>query len=85
MTDTGVAAPGLLAPFAYFQLSLIDVRTGTVVRDARVTLMQNLSVAMFPGVTDPWEVLDAAKKVERLQQLITQGLAEQMGPLLQGL
>lgn len=85
LTETGDTAPGFLAPFAYFLLSLVDVRMGAVVQERKVTLMQTLSVAQYPKVTDPWDILDPAKKVELLQRLIRQGLAENMRQLLEGL
>jgi hypothetical protein len=85
LSETGESAPGFLAPFAYFMLSLVDVRAGVVLRERKVTLMQALPVALYPKVIDPWEILDAAKKVERLQALIRQGMAENMRALLQGI
>ncbi len=78
-------APGLLAPYAYFRLSLVDVRTGELRRDQVVTLMETWAVAAKPKASDAWEVLDAAEKVESLERLIKQGLAEKIRPLLEGL
>jgi hypothetical protein len=85
LSETGASAPGFLAPFAYFMLSLVDVRTGVVLREQKVTLMQTLPVALHPKVIDPWEILDATQKVERLQALIRQGMAENMRALLEGI
>lgn len=85
MVESRETAPGFLAPYAYFRLSLVDVRTGELRRDAVVTLMENWAVAAKPEASNSWEVLDAAQKVESLERLIRRGLAEKLRPLLEGL
>jgi len=82
---TGEVADGLLAPFAYFRLSLVDVQTGLRVREQKVTLMQVLPVAGRAGVKEPWNVLDAKQKVAFIEDLIKRGLKEKMRDLLDGL
>lgn len=85
LVNTGESGAGFLAPFAYFLVSLVDVRSGLLLRQQKVTMMETLSAVEFGRGFDPWATLDAAQKVERLEQLIRQGLAESMPPLLQGL
>lgn len=84
-TRDGNEADGLLAPFAYFRLSLVDVQTGLLVREQRATLMHVLPVASRVGVTEPWNVLDAKQKVSFIEGLITRGLNQKMPSLLDGL
>jgi hypothetical protein len=85
MVDSRETAPGFLAPYAYFRMSLVDVRTGELRRDQVVTLMENWPVAARPEASNSWEVLSAAQKVESLERLIRKGLAEKLRPLLEGL
>lgn len=85
MVDSRETAPGFLAPYAYFRMSLVDVRTGELRRDQVVTLMENWAVAARPEASNSWEVLNAAQKVESLERLIRRGLAEKVRPLLEGL
>ena len=84
-TRDGNEADGLLAPFAYFRLSLVDVQTGLLAREQRATQMQVLSVAGRAGVTEPWNVLDAKQKVTFIEGLIQRGLTATIRPLLDGL
>ena len=85
MVESGDTAAGFLAPFAYFMLTLADARSGQVLRQQPVSLMDTLPLAQFPGATDPWNVIDARGKVERLQRLIRRGLRENLGGLLKGI
>jgi hypothetical protein len=85
LTEGGADGDGLLAPFAYFRLSLVDVQTGLLVREQSVSLMDVLPMAGRVGVTEPWNVLDAKQKVAYIERLIKQGLQENMRPLLEGL
>lgn len=85
LSDSGATAEGLLAPFAYIRLSLVDVQTGLLVREQNAALMDVLPVAGVVGVTDPWNVLDAKQKVAYIEGLIRRGLKENVRPLLEGL
>jgi hypothetical protein len=85
LTDTRAEADGLLAPFAYFRVSLVDVRTGLLVREQRVTQMDVMPVAAKAGATEPWQVLDAEQKVKHVEGLIRKGLKAAIPPLLEGL
>jgi len=85
MADSGAEADGLIAPFAYFRVSLVDVQTGLLVRGQTVTQMDVIGVASKPGTNEPWNVLDAKEKVAYVERLIRRGLKEAIGPLLEGL
>jgi hypothetical protein len=85
LTEGGADGDGLLAPFAYFRLSLVNVQTGLLVREQKVTLMDVLPMAARPGVSEPWNVLDAKQKVRYLERLIKQGLQDNLRLLLEGL
>jgi hypothetical protein len=85
MVDSDAQGDGLIAPFAYFRLSLVDVQSGELVREERVMLMDVLAVAARPGVAEPWNVLDAKEKVAYIERLIRKGLKEKVRPLLEGL
>lgn len=85
LESSGAEAAGLLAPFAYFRLSLVDVQTGLLVREEKVTLMDVLPMAGRVGVTEPWQLLDAKQKVAHLEGMIKRGMKENMRALLEGL
>lgn len=85
VTDSSEQAEGLIAPFAYFRLSLVDVQTGLLVRERNAAMMDVLPVVARVGATEPWNVLDAKEKVAYVERLIKQGLKENVRPLLEGL
>lgn len=85
LENGGEIAVGFLAPFAYFQLTLVEVASGMVVRERPVTQVQTVPVAGRLGVVSAWDVLTAAQKVGALQRLIRRGLDENLPALLQGL
>ena len=63
MVESRETAPGFLAPYAYFRMSLVDVRTGELHREQVVTLMENWALSGKPSASNAWEVLDADQKV----------------------
>lgn len=66
---------GFLAPYAYFDVTLIEVETQKVIRSARVTNSFVVAAAATgTSGADPWDVLDARKKMESLGQLLTEGI-----------
>ena len=79
--DSGETAAGVLAPFAYLRLSLVDVASGDIVREQLVRAMRTY----FPAgrdVIDPWDVLTAEQKVGALKRLIEEELARAVPALL---
>ncbi len=71
LSDTGVAGKGLVAPFAYFRIELIDLARGTVVKQERVVASTSVSIANSTA-DHAWNALSGAQKVRVLQELITQ-------------
>jgi hypothetical protein len=80
--EIGSYGTGLLAPFVYLRLTLVDVSTGEAVRDELVREMETHSVAGEPKATRAWEVLSAEQKVDRLQRLIQRAVGQGLGRLL---
>lgn len=80
--DTGSSADGLLAPFVYVKLSLVDVQSGEVVREEVVREMQAYATAHNPKAAIPWDVLSAEEKIDALRKLIDRSIGEATAKLL---
>lgn len=81
----GEAEPvyGFLAAFAYFKLSLIDVRTRKVVRE--VPVVGSLArTAQHSGSDHPWDAMSAAEKVEALKKVMRDEAPRAVEKLLAG-
>jgi len=76
---TGV---GFIAPYVYAQLTLADARNGQVLRTRALHATHAYSVARSAQASDPWDVLDAAEKVQRLRELLQGELARAVPELL---
>lgn len=68
--DTGELGQGFLAPYAYFQVALIEVASGRVLAAEAITASASASAARGTQGLDPWEALDPAQKVAAIQRLI---------------
>jgi hypothetical protein len=65
--DNNQVTDGFLAPFAYFDVLLVDAAT----LDLQAIYRARASVAVAePGVHDPWQALSTDRKVELLRHLI---------------
>jgi hypothetical protein len=82
LRDTGSTAPGLLAPFVYVKLSLVDVQSGRVVREELVREMQTYATASSPNASVPWDILSAQEKIDALRKLIDRSVGDAVGKLL---
>ena len=85
-TDTGIQEAGLLAPFAYYQALLVDLDGLRVVAQES----SHQARALLPGarvtdLTDPWNYLTPAEKVETLKALSAEGLERLVPKILQKL
>jgi hypothetical protein len=85
-TDTGTQDAGLLAPFAYFQALLVELDSLKVVAQES----SHQARALLPGarvmdLTDPWNYLTPAEKVETLKALSAEGLERLVPKILQKL
>ena len=72
--ESGQAANGVLAPFVYVRLSLIDVQSGEVLREELVREMQTYPTALNPDAAGPWDVLGAGQKIDVLHKLIDKSI-----------
>jgi hypothetical protein len=81
--DTGESSFGVLAPFVYLRLSLVDVESGEIVRERLVRAMATYFPAGKPGVVHPWDALNAEQKVDALRRLLERELERAVPTLLQ--
>jgi hypothetical protein len=72
---------GILAPFAYIKLRLIDAATLEVVKE--VTEKHACPVGNFAGTRASWDALNSAQKVEYLSQTLQDAVGKAMPRLLQ--
>lgn len=72
----GHAANGVLAPFVYAKLSLVDVQSGEVVREELVREMRSYATASNPKAEGPWDVLSAEEKIDVLRNMIDQSIGQ---------
>ena len=75
------AGPGFLSPFAYFQVTLLDLRTGQVLREERGLASTAIS-ATNTDSGNPWEALSGTEKVRTLTDLVARELAIVMPKVL---
>ncbi len=66
---------GLVGPFAYFKVTLVDLAPGTVMKEERVVGSTSAGVAEFKDGTDPWAGLSSETKVKLLQGIIRREMA----------
>ena len=81
--DTGASGQGFLAPYAYIKVSLIDVKTMSVIRAQIAEETVALSTARAAeGSLRPADVLTPAQKTAALQNMIRQAVAKAMPGVL---
>jgi hypothetical protein len=80
-SDPMSAGPGFLSPFAYFQVTLVDLRSGQVLREERGLASTAIS-ATSTDSGNPWEALSATQKVRTLTDLVSRELAIVMPKVL---
>lgn len=69
--ETGQTGIGFLASFVFIKLSLIDLKTSTVIQEQRVTASETYSAAAVKEAGHhPWDALSATEKTERLRRMI---------------
>jgi hypothetical protein len=71
---TGESATGFVGAFAYFQVSVIDLATGAVVRAERVTASRTRSAANTKAA-DVWTGISGQEKMRTLQDLVRDEVA----------
>ncbi|MEO5676868.1 MAG: hypothetical protein ABIQ84_04910 [Usitatibacter sp.] len=80
-SDTGARGQGFLAPFAYFTVSLIDLRSRTTLAEEDVVASTTHSAARSDTL-HPWDAMNADQKVRELQRLIRTEIARVTPELL---
>jgi hypothetical protein len=78
----GHTANGVLAPFVYAKLSLVDVQSGEVVGEELVREMRSYATASNPKAEGPWDVLTVEEKVDVLRKMIDQSIGEAIARLV---
>jgi hypothetical protein len=78
----GHSADGVLAPFVYVRISLVDVQSGEVVNEELVREMRSYATASNPKVSAPWDVLSAEEKVDVLRKMIDEFIGAATARLL---
>ena len=71
--DPNSGGPGFLSPFAYFEVTLVELDSGKVLRRERGTASNMLS-AVGTDTGNPWDTLPADKKVQALADLVRKEL-----------
>ncbi|HUI98931.1 MAG TPA: hypothetical protein VLY46_01795 [Usitatibacter sp.] len=78
---TGDTDVGLLAPFAYFTVALVDLASGKVVAEKSVHAARSVS-EKFSQTLSPWDALTAEQKVSFVRDLLRRELAGAVPALL---
>ncbi len=73
---TGERGSGFIAPYAYIRVTLIDLRTGTVVRTESVKQSTTVANVGSDATLDPWNALDADQKVRLLDNILRRAVLE---------
>ena len=68
--QTGEMGSGLLAPFAYFRVELIDLARGAAVSEQRVVASTTTS-ALSTTAEHAWNALSGSEKVRILREMVT--------------
>ena len=77
----GERSEGFISSYAYFLVTLIDLRTGAVVSQRTATESQS---AASQKVLTPWQALSPEQKAAMLEQLIVAGAARTVPEVLKG-
>jgi hypothetical protein len=80
--DTGESGTGIVAPFAYFRIELIDLARGVVVKEERVVESTAVSTANS-SAQHAWNALSGAQKVRVLQDFIRKETARVIPALVE--
>lgn len=80
--STGESSFGVLCPYVYVRISLIDVESGDVIRERIVRAMSTYLPSQKAGIAHPWDVLDPEQKIDALRGLLERELAKAVPALL---
>lgn len=79
--DPNSAGPGFLAPFAYFELNLVDLQSGQTIRREK-GLASDLISAAGTDTGNPWDTLSGQQKVNKITDMVRREIAALMPKLL---
>jgi len=79
--DPNSAGPGFLAPFAYFEIAVVDLQTGQTIRRDK-GLASDLISASGTDTGNPWDTLSGQQKVNKLTDMVRKEIATLMPKLL---
>jgi hypothetical protein len=71
--DPNSGGPGFLSPFAYFNVTLVDLGSGKVVREEKGTASTTLS-ATGTDTGNPWDTLSSNQKLQAIIDLVKREL-----------
>jgi hypothetical protein len=80
--DTREQGQGFLAPFVYVQACLIHLESSKIMSTEKATASTMLSSARNEKGTDPWGVLSAPEKVERLRKMLRREVLQVVSKLV---
>ncbi len=80
--DTRELGVGFLAPYAYFQVQLVDLASGQTVSEKTVHASSTVSSARNENGLDAWGALSAEQKVRALQRMTSVELTRVIPELL---
>lgn len=83
-TDTGESGAGFVAPYAYLAVSLIDLKTGAVIRTSPALESTSYSTARSTNAADPWDALTPEQKVRVLNNLLHRAIDRAVPGALSG-
>jgi len=69
-TSTGKTGQGLVAPFAYIKVTLVNLAKSTIVKEEAATGSTVIGWGQFSETFNPWTNLPAERKVQLLQGVI---------------
>ena len=79
--DPASAGPGFLSPFAYFLVSVVDLRSGQTLREERGLASDSIS-ATSTDTGNPWDALNGQQKINKLIDLVSREIAIVMPKVL---
>lgn len=83
VTETGASGRGFIAPFAYFDVALIDVASSTVIKKEKVTVSKPVSAgAAEKDIGNPWAALSSVEKVRLVDSLVQKEIARVVPELM---
>jgi len=80
---TSESVPGIIAPYLYVELRLVDLNTVEVRGAKPITATSTVAAAHNPAGTDAWGALTAEEKMTALQRLIRANVTEAAQQLFQ--